>query len=196
MPRINGSNQEGFTLIELMIVLMIIAALMAMCLPNLTTYIQRSKQTSTVAAATSVGNACVPWLLNQGGSAILFGPVDCVVDYPQPLTRNDMEALLSPEYIKMIPEFDAWGYPWQATMQGAKLTYPGPDMSPEGMQKMMATWQRMMMPGKYHERLEYFVGDWATETTMHMGGTRRIPPTGSWFSSFGDDCNNMMLSVL
>lgn len=30
---------------------------------------------------------------------------------------------------------------------------------------------------------------------LHMGGTRRIPPTGSWFSSYGDDCNMMMLST-
>ncbi|MCA9136962.1 MAG: DUF1559 domain-containing protein [Planctomycetales bacterium] len=30
---------------------------------------------------------------------------------------------------------------------------------------------------------------------IHMGGTRRIPSTGSWFSSYGDDCNMMMLST-
>ncbi len=30
---------------------------------------------------------------------------------------------------------------------------------------------------------------------MHMGGTRRVPPTGSWFIEYGDDCNMMMLSV-
>lgn len=30
---------------------------------------------------------------------------------------------------------------------------------------------------------------------VHMGGTRRVPPTGSWFSAYGDDCNMMMLSV-
>ncbi|MFK8115423.1 MAG: DUF1559 domain-containing protein [Rubripirellula sp.] len=30
---------------------------------------------------------------------------------------------------------------------------------------------------------------------IHMGGTRRVPTQGSWFSSYGDDTNNMMLSV-
>ncbi len=29
----------------------------------------------------------------------------------------------------------------------------------------------------------------------HMAGTRRVPPTGSWFDEYGDDCNMMMLSV-
>ncbi len=30
----------------------------------------------------------------------------------------------------------------------------------------------------------------------HMGGTRRAPAAGDWFIAYGDDCNNMMLSVL
>ena len=30
---------------------------------------------------------------------------------------------------------------------------------------------------------------------IHMNGTRRLPPTGSWFSEYGDDCNMMMLST-
>lgn len=30
---------------------------------------------------------------------------------------------------------------------------------------------------------------------VHMGGTRRTPPAGSWFSNYGDDTNNMMLSI-
>jgi prepilin-type N-terminal cleavage/methylation domain-containing protein len=30
---------------------------------------------------------------------------------------------------------------------------------------------------------------------LHMGGTRRLPPTASWFSAYGDDCNMMMLSI-
>lgn len=29
----------------------------------------------------------------------------------------------------------------------------------------------------------------------HMGGTHRTPTQGSWFSTYGDDCNNMMLSI-
>ena len=29
----------------------------------------------------------------------------------------------------------------------------------------------------------------------HMGGTHRSPTAGNWFSAFGDDCNNMMLSI-
>lgn len=111
-------KQEGFTLIELMIVMIIIAMLLAMLLPSLNTYLLRSKQTSVVTTANSLGNACVPWLLNNGGVATLSNPVECVGDYPQALTRDEMSTLLAPNYIKMIPEFDAWGYPWQYNFSG------------------------------------------------------------------------------
>ena len=41
--------------------------------------------------------------------------------------------------LPVVPMFhaSAWGYPWQATTQGAKITYPGPDLSPEGLVKLI-----------------------------------------------------------
>ena len=37
--------------------------------------------------------------------------------------------------LPVVPMFhaSAWGYPFMATAKGAKLTYPGPDLSPEGL---------------------------------------------------------------
>ena len=37
--------------------------------------------------------------------------------------------------LPVVPMFhaSAWGYPYMAVTQGAKLTYPGPDLSPEGL---------------------------------------------------------------
>jgi fatty-acyl-CoA synthase len=37
--------------------------------------------------------------------------------------------------LPVVPMFhaSAWGYPFMATTKGAKLTYPGPDLSPEGL---------------------------------------------------------------
>ena len=37
--------------------------------------------------------------------------------------------------LPVVPMFhaSAWGYPFMATAQGAKLTYPGPDLSPQGL---------------------------------------------------------------
>ncbi len=40
--------------------------------------------------------------------------------------------------LPVVPMFhaSAWGYPFQAVPMGAKLTYPGPDLSPEGLVKL------------------------------------------------------------
>ena len=40
--------------------------------------------------------------------------------------------------LPVVPMFhaSAWGYPFMAVTKGAKLTYPGPDLSPEGLVKL------------------------------------------------------------
>ena len=42
--------------------------------------------------------------------------------------------------LPVVPMFHAaaWGYPFQAVTKGAKLTYPGPDLSPQGVLKLIA----------------------------------------------------------
>ncbi len=42
--------------------------------------------------------------------------------------------------LPVVPMFHAaaWGYPFMATTQGAKLTYPGPDLSPEGLVRLFS----------------------------------------------------------
>jgi fatty-acyl-CoA synthase len=41
--------------------------------------------------------------------------------------------------LPVVPMFhaSAWGYPFMATTKGAKLTYPGPDLSPEGLVRLL-----------------------------------------------------------
>jgi fatty-acyl-CoA synthase len=43
--------------------------------------------------------------------------------------------LPSDNVLPVVPMFHAaaWGYPYMAVTQGAKLTYPGPDLSPQGL---------------------------------------------------------------
>jgi len=43
--------------------------------------------------------------------------------------------------------------------------------SPEEMQKAMAAWQATMPPSIYHERLDYFVGEWDVTAKMLWGGS-------------------------
>src|SRR5690606_5532019 len=40
----------------------------------------------------------------------------------------------------VVPMFHAaaWGYPYMSVTRGAKLTYPGPDLSPQGLVNLFA----------------------------------------------------------
>ena len=44
----------------------------------------------------------------------------------------------SDNVLPVVPMFhaSAWGYPFMAVTQGAKLTYPGPDLTPEGLVRL------------------------------------------------------------
>ena len=48
--------------------------------------------------------------------------------------------LPSDDVLPVVPMFHAaaWGYPYSATTSGAKLTYPGPDLSPQGLTSLIA----------------------------------------------------------
>ncbi len=111
------SNQSGFTLIELMICLLILALLLSILSLNFGSFVQQAKQTRVLNTARSIGSACMPWLAAQGGSASLGDTVD-LTDYPIPLTRNEVAALLKPKYINWVPEFDRWGNPWEFYFSG------------------------------------------------------------------------------
>lgn len=51
-----------------------------------------------------------------------------------PMSAND-------NVLPVVPMFHAaaWGYPFMATTQGAKLSYPGPDLSPQGLVDLIET---------------------------------------------------------
>ena len=53
------------------------------------------------------------------------------------LANYPMQA--SDNVLPVVPMFHAaaWGYPYMAVTQGAKLTYPGPDLTPEGLVPLM-----------------------------------------------------------
>jgi hypothetical protein len=51
--------------------------------------------------------------------------------------------------------------------------------TPEAQAEMMRKWMATAQPGKFHERLGYFVGDWTVESRMWMGGEGSGPPMES-----------------
>jgi len=110
-------KQSGFTLIELMVCLFILLLILSILSLNYSSFTQKAKQARVVSSARTVGNACLAWVSDQGGSPTLSDPVD-LSNYPEELTRDQVAALLKPNYISFVPELDQWGNPWEYYFSG------------------------------------------------------------------------------
>ena len=103
-------REKGFTLIELMIVVMIIGIIAAIAIPNLMTAIERARQKRTMADMRTVATA---WearnvetgRFNAAGSEV--PGVDQLVDI------DDLAYAISPTYIKSMPKTDGWKHPFE-----------------------------------------------------------------------------------
>ena len=103
-------TEEGFTLIELLIVVAIIGILAAIAIPNLLIAVQRSKQKRTMVDMRNVATAWEARNVEAGRYNAAGAGTVASVDKPVLLT--DLETALAPTYIKTMPRFDGWGFPF------------------------------------------------------------------------------------
>lgn len=105
-------RQKGFTLLELLVVVAIIGIIAVIAIPNLLVAIQRARQRRTMADIRNIGAA---WEArnSDAGRYNAAGQINGVEGADQRITTANLESMLTPTYIRVLPQIDAWGTPYQ-----------------------------------------------------------------------------------
>src|SRR5258708_11864794 len=97
---------------ELLVVVAIIGIIAAIAIPNLLTAIQRSKQRRTMVDMRNMASA---WEArnSEAGRYNAAGQANGVEGADQLISFKDLNLMLSPTYIRVLPSVDSWGTPFQ-----------------------------------------------------------------------------------
>ncbi len=88
---------DGFTLLELMIVVMVISILASITIPNLLTALDRGKQKRTMTELRAIATALQAYAVDHGNYPDSTGTTEPLIDE------------LTPTYIHTVATEDAWG---------------------------------------------------------------------------------------
>lgn len=120
MRNVRGRGEQGFTLIELVATLIIIAGLLALLVPNVSLVLGKKQAVKAMNDCRRVGDAMACWILLNGGSPASSSPTN-VGNY-SPVTRATLESLLVPKYLASVPERDGYGNLYEYFLDTANPT--------------------------------------------------------------------------
>jgi general secretion pathway protein G len=119
-------GQSGFTLIELMIVVVIIGIIATLIIPMFLDALQKGKQKRTMAEVRLVGTCWMSWLTDQVSSSA--GALTRTFDVGG-LTEVDASTVLASLfqsqtffYCSEVPTVDAWGFAYEYRVNTATLS--------------------------------------------------------------------------
>ncbi len=104
----NG-NQRGFSLIELLVVLVVISVLTAIMIPNLLNAINRGKQKRSMADIRSIATAVETYAVDNHS-------------YPVASDIATLTPLIQPVFIRSVPGQDGWGRSFIIDATAARYT--------------------------------------------------------------------------
>ena len=123
---ISRRRQGGFSIIELVLVILIIGLVASILIPNLIDAIHKAKQRRTMAELRLIGTAWMSWLTdNAGASAAGAQQLYRMTGFAQ-LDYEEIFGYLHPSdtffYLQDVPTHDAWGSQLDFYMNTDRLT--------------------------------------------------------------------------
>jgi type II secretion system protein G len=125
-------SQRGFTLMEILVVVAIIAILGAIAIVNYISALNRAKAKKTVADIRAIATA---WEARAGEHGRYNAAGFTFPDTP--VAYSDLKTMLMPTYTQTLPAVDGWNRPLEFAIEGTPATFygirsPGRDGAYEG----------------------------------------------------------------
>lgn len=124
------NRKQGFTLIELLIVVAIIGIIAALLIPNFLDALQKAKQKRTIADERNLGTAKMSLITDLASAAAAGQETWDASNYGTGqnsvllTTHTELEAILVPQYIQTVPQFDGWGNPYSFALETVNVLDP------------------------------------------------------------------------
>ena len=120
------SHRSGFTLIEIMVVVVILGLLSALVVPNISSNVSEAQRTATRTQISQIEQALEKYHMDNGFYPSTAQGLDALVTAPttSPVPRRYAEG----GYMKKVPD-DSWGNPYVYRNNNGRITITsyGPD---------------------------------------------------------------------